>query len=61
MPFTEDEWRAWHDEKRAREHRAQPVHRPPPAAICINCQSPFGLSAGVITDQVALCDICSGD
>ena len=32
-----------------------------PTANCIHCSLPFAIGAGVITDEVALCDICSGD
>lgn len=61
MPFTEEERRAWHEEKRAREWRPEPVHRSPAVAVCVHCQNPFGVNEGIITDEVALCDICSGD
>jgi len=61
MPFTEDEKRRWHKEKRAREHRRESVYRSEPIAICIHCQNPFGINEGVITDEVALCDVCNGD
>lgn len=61
MPFTEEEKQAWHAEKRAREQRHEPVYRSEPAAVCINCQNPFGVNEGIITDEVALCDICAGD
>jgi len=61
MPFTEEEKRAWHEQKLAREFRAEPVWKPESVAVCIHCQNAFGISEGVITDEVALCDICSGD
>ena len=61
MPFTEEERRAWHAEKRAREQRQKPVYRSAPVAVCVNCQNPFGINEGIITDEVALCDICAGD
>jgi len=61
MPFTEDEIRAWHEARRRLEHRPQPIWRPEARAICINCHNPFGFNEGVITDDVALCDICAGD
>lgn len=61
MPFTDEEKRAWHDEKRARERQIQPLHRPSPVAVCVHCQNPFGINEGVVTDDVALCDTCSGD
>lgn len=61
MPFTDEEKRAWHEQKRAREHRPEPVHRPAPIAVCVHCQNPFGVNEGVVTDDAALCDICLGD
>lgn len=61
MPFTEEEKRTWHAEKRAREYRPQQIRRSEPVAVCVNCQNPFGINEGVITDEAALCDICAGD
>jgi hypothetical protein len=62
MPFTEQEKRRWHEEKRARERKAEPPPwHPRPAAICIHCHNPFGYNEGVITEEAALCDICLGD
>lgn len=61
MPFTEEERRAWHEEKQARERREAPVHRSPPIAVCVNCQNGFGINEGIVTEEVALCDICAGD
>jgi hypothetical protein len=61
MSFTEEEKRAWHEEKRRREHRPDPVWVEPPAAICIHCQRPFGFSEGMIGSEIALCDTCNGD
>ncbi len=61
MPFTEDEKRAWHAEKRAREHRPLPKQRPALVAICVHCQNPFGIGEGAITEEAALCDLCLGD
>lgn len=62
MPFTEEERRLWHEEKRARERRQEPApRRPRPAALCIHCNNPFGYSEGAITEEAALCDICLGD
>lgn len=61
VAFTDEERLAWHERKRAREHQSRPTHRPHPAALCVNCQNPFGINEGVITDEVALCDVCSGD
>ncbi len=59
--FTDAERQAWLGAKRAREGRNQgfaPVH---PAAVCVHCQRPFGIAEGIITDEVALCDVCAGD
>ena len=59
--FSEEEAQAWRDEKRNREHRLNPIARPTAVAVCIHCQSPFGWTEGVITDEVALCYVCAGD
>lgn len=61
MPFTEEEKRAWHEQKRAREQRPQPSFRSQPIAICLHCHQPFGMSEGTMTDEVAICDTCLGD
>ena len=60
MPFTPEEIRRWHDARRKLE--IEPDRAPPePIAICIHCQMPFGINGGVITGDVALCDVCNGD
>jgi hypothetical protein len=60
MPFTEDEKRRWHDDKRSREQ--QPVFRKSqPVAVCVHCQNPFGINEGTITPEVSICDVCNGD
>lgn len=61
MPFTEEKRRTSHEQKQAQEHRLELIHGTAPVAVCVNCQNPFGINEGVITDEVALCDICSGD
>ena len=61
MPFTDEEKRLWHEEKRKREHRPTPVRRPGPIAVCVHCHNPFGIGEGVITPEVELCDFCDGD
>lgn len=61
MPFTDEEKRAWHEEKRAHEQRPQPNFRSQPVAICVHCQRPFSIGDGSITGEAAICDICLGD
>jgi hypothetical protein len=61
VAFTDEERLAWHERKRTVEHHSRPAPEPPAAPLCVNCQNPFGINEGVITDEVALCDICSGD
>ena len=61
MSFTDEEKRLWHEEKKKREYRPMPVYRSEPIAVCVHCQNPFGISEGVVTPDVALCDVCSGD
>lgn len=59
MPFTPEEVSKWH--KRRREAKPDFGFKSTPVAICIHCQNPFGISEGVITDEIALCDVCNGD
>ena len=61
MPFTEEEKRRWHQEKKRREDREEPAIHSAHVAICLHCQQPFGISDGVITEEGALCDVCNGD
>ena len=61
MPFTEEERARWHEEKLRRERRPAATYMSPPAATCIHCHNPFGISEGVITPEVAICDVCNGD
>jgi len=61
MPFAKEEKRRWHDEKMQRENRAVGAYRSMPIATCIHCQNPFGINQGVITDEIAMCDVCNGD
>lgn len=61
MAFTDEERRAWREEKRARERRAEPVQVAVPLAICLHCRNPFGIGDGVVTKDAALCDVCLGD
>lgn len=50
MPFTEEEKRAGTN-KSAHEFRAEPVWKPEPVAVCIHCQSAFGINEDVITGE----------
>ena len=61
MPFTNEEKRLWHEQKKKRENRPTPVFRSEPVAVCVHCQNPFGTNEGAITTEVALCDVCNGD
>lgn len=61
MPFTDDEKRAWHEEKRRREGKSQTTSRPTPVTDCIHCGQPFGYGEGYISDDISLCDVCGGD
>lgn len=65
MAFTSEEKRKWHEERQQQADRLEQQRRaawkPSPIAICINCQNPFGINEGVITDDVAMCDLCLGD
>ena len=61
MPFTDEDFEAWHKRKLRREVRPAPEFRSLPVATCVHCHRPFGITEGVITDEVAICDICNGD
>ncbi len=61
MSFSEQERRAWHDEKRQREMKPQPASRPTPLTECIHCGQLFGLGEGFISSEISLCDLCGGD
>jgi hypothetical protein len=61
VSFTKEEFEAWHKAKREREFRAELTFESPPVAICIHCHRPFGMTEGVIMNELALCDICNGD
>ena len=61
MPFTDEEKRLWHEEKTKRENWPTAVSRSEPIAVCVHCQNAFGTNEGVITLEVALCDVCNGD
>jgi hypothetical protein len=61
VPFTDEEFRRWHEEKQKREHRAPVEFLDPPIAVCVHCDQPFGITQGVVTDQVGICDVCNGD
>ena len=59
--FTDAERQAWLDAKRTREGRNQGFAPAHPAAVCVHCQRPFGITEGISTAEVALCDVCAGD
>jgi len=61
MPFTDEEKLRWLAEKRERERRPAPASLSGPIAVCVHCQQPFGINKGMVTEEVALCDICKGD
>lgn len=61
MSFTDEERRAWHEEKRRREMKPQTTSRPIAVTECIHCGQPFGYGEGFISDEISLCDICDDD
>jgi hypothetical protein len=61
MAFRDEERLRWHEEKLRAEWRPPLRQRSAPVAVCIHCQNPFGINEGVVTDDVALCDVCNGD
>jgi formylmethanofuran dehydrogenase subunit E len=61
MSFTDEERRAWHEEKRVREQQPNHSQQEAPAAICGHCGNPFGWSEGNPNSEFPLCDVCNGD
>jgi hypothetical protein len=61
MPFTKEEFEAWHKAKLDREWRPTPEFRDPPIATCVHCHRHFGITEGMVTDEFAICDICNDD
>lgn len=61
MPFSDEERRAWHQEKQRREFRPPFEWKEEPVAVCVRCHNSFGINEGIIADDVALCDLCNGD
>lgn len=61
MAFTDEEKRAWYEDKQKREAKPEFVWRSQPVTKCIHCGLPFGYGEGVISDEVSLCDVCSGE
>ena len=47
----------WADEQRKREKEARQAGYP----VCLHCKNPFPPSAGVVTADAAICDVCNGD
>lgn len=61
MAFTDEEKRAWHEDKRKREAKPELVWQSQPVTQCIHCGALFGYGEGYISDEVSLCDVCNGD
>ncbi len=59
MSFTPEEIKKWHEDKRRRETKPETPIVTRPVAICIHCHRPFGISEGVVTPEVAICDTCN--
>ncbi len=60
MDFTDEERRAWHEARR-RSTEDEERFDGSVAGVCIHCGKAFGHGAGVVTPDVALCDVCNGD
>jgi hypothetical protein len=61
MPFTDEERRRWHEQRRRQRTTVEAKHGQQYAATCLHCGNPFSYGEGSITDDAALCDICLGD
>lgn len=60
MPFTDEEVRKWHADKRRREQRPA-AQRPDPITTCYICHQPFGRGEGHIGDDWSVCLACDDD
>lgn len=66
MPFTDAEKQNWLRERREaadkieadRVRAFEEARRANAVATCIHCGNPFGLTEGIITDDVEMCYIC---
>ncbi|WP_375272758.1 hypothetical protein [Sphingomonas sp.] len=61
MDFTEEERRAWHEARRRGDDDADGCSDGVPAHVCLHCGNEFVSSAGVVTEDAAICDVCNGD
>ena len=61
MPFTDEEFEAWHEAKLKREWRPTTVFHDPGIATCVCCQRTFGITGGTVTEDFAICDACDSD
>ena len=61
MPFTKEEFDAWHRAKLKEEFKPRPNFRPEPVAECIVCGNPFGYGEGYVNFDFPICDVCDGD
>lgn len=59
MPFTEAEKRKWHADRQA--GRSDSDHIEVASNVCGHCGNPFSASAGVVTDDFSICDVCNDD
>jgi hypothetical protein len=58
MSFTDEERRQWHEDRRAGRHAEDSAPADP---VCGHCGNQFRASAGVVTDDFSICDVCDGD
>jgi hypothetical protein len=61
MPFTDEERRLWHEQRRRQRGTVEVEYGLQHTATCLHCGNPFPFDEGSITDDAALCDICLGD
>lgn len=58
--MSNDATRDWAKEQRKRE-KVEERRSGAGYAICLHCNNPFPISAGVVTPEAAICDVCNGD
>lgn len=58
--MSNDATRNWAKEQRKRE-KVDEQRSGAGYAICLHCNNPFPISAGVVAPEAAICDVCNGD
>lgn len=60
MDFTDEERRAWHAARRNDNAESDDWTDGEAGDTCLHCGCPVGSGNGVVTQDAAICDVCSG-